>query len=167
MLGAMGRFCNEVKRKDAPRWLTFLGASGNGKTYLAKRIWRWFKSGDQFAGAVAKGDDGRDEIVYPGQWCFWPQLAAELQANAGYDRLDELKRERFVVLDEIGADRDVNGHVKDCLARVLSARVGKWTVITSNKTMEEIANIDQRIASRMIRDGSEVVQVEVRDYFLR
>lgn len=82
--------------------------------------------------------------------------------------MSELASERFVVFDELGADRDPSGHIRDCLARTLCSRVGKWTIITSNKTLEQIgADIDTRIASRMIRDGSEVVEVELTDYSLR
>lgn len=80
----------------------------------------------------------------------------------------ELSTEKLVVLDEIGADRDKNGHVKDQLARLCSARVGKWTIITSNMTLEDVkTHLDQRIPSRMLRDGSVVVDVRMRDYNLR
>lgn len=168
MVTAVGKFCLDVQEGRPARWLTFLGASGCGKTYLAKRIWRWHRASPRFVTRMTRGADGRSEIVYPGHFCFWPTVAGELSGNSGYEHLEELSTEWLVVIDEIGADRDPNGHVKDCLARVLSSRVNKWTVITSNKTLDDIAErIDPRIASRMIRDGSEVVQVDLVDYALR
>lgn len=95
-------------------------------------------------------------------------MAGSLQSNSGYAELEELKREKLVVIDEIGSDRDPNGHVRDCLSRLLSARVGKWTIITSNKSLGEIQrDIDTRVSSRMCRDGSVVVDVDIPDFSLR
>jgi DNA replication protein DnaC len=164
MICAMARFVQELKvGTSPPRWLSFLGGSGVGKTYLARRIWRWYASTAR--PRVYKDRTGRDEIQYPGQWCFWPSLAGELAGNEGYDVLRELESERLVVFDEIGADRDASGHLRDCLARTLCARVGKWTIITSNKTLARVgSDIDTRITSRMIRDGSAVVEVDLPDY---
>jgi len=95
-------------------------------------------------------------------------MAGELLSNQSYGRLEDLQTETLIVVDEIGADRDPSGHTRDCLARLLSARVGKWTIITSNKTLGDIQrDIDTRISSRIIRDGSLVVDVDVPDYSLR
>ena len=72
----------------------------------------------------------------------------------------------FLVLDDVfGASdpRNFGGRVSDMLAE----RVGKWTILTSNLTMPELASKDRRLASRMIRDGSVVVENETKDYALR
>jgi DNA replication protein DnaC len=165
MVNASARFIRAIKAKKKPYWLSLLGTSGAGKTFLAKKIWRWYKRSIFFQSKVHE-DTG--EIEYPGQFCFWPNMAGNLLGNQGYGLLDDLGQDRLVVFDEIGADRDPSGHVRDCLARVLSKRVGKWTIITSNKSLEQIqTDIDTRVASRMVRDGSEVVDVEVTDYALR
>lgn len=165
MIAAAARFTRAVKEQRPPFWLSFLGTSGAGKTYLARRIWKWFKRSPLFTATV---DPETREIQYPGEWCDWPELAGELLGNQGYAQLNDLKSEKFVVLDEIGADRDPSGHVRDCLARVLSARVGMWTIMTSNKSLGEIQrDIDTRISSRMLRDGSLVVDVDVTDFALR
>lgn len=93
-------------------------------------------------------------------------MADELASNSGYGQLKDLMMDGVVFIDEIGADRDKSGHVRDCLSRLLGARVGKWTVITSNKTLKQISeDIDTRISSRMIRDGNETVIVDVPDYW--
>lgn len=163
MLESAARFIKAVKSEANPYWLTFLGSSGAGKTYLARKIWDWYRK-SPLCRPIHVGKD----VHYAGSWISWPNLASELLGNQGYGALDELQQERFVVLDEVGSDRDPRGHVRDCLCRLLSGRVGKWTVITSNKTMGDIQrDIDTRISSRMIRDGNVVVDVDMPDYALR
>ncbi|MCL5460094.1 hypothetical protein M3M33_15765, partial [Loigolactobacillus coryniformis] len=83
-----------------------------GKTYLARAIWNWYRKSEFFRASVGA------DIIYPGTWCDWPELAGRLQSNQGYEQVQELSTEKLVVLDEIGADRDKNGHVKDQLARL-------------------------------------------------
>lgn len=164
MLSYAAVFIKSIKAGSPPFWLSLLGKSGTGKTYLARKLWRWYKGSSHF---TATADDAGN-ITYPGQWCQWPTFAGDLLNNEGYGRLDDLQTEKLVVFDEIGADRDPSGHVRDCLARVLSARIGKWTIITSNKGLGEIQrDIDTRISSRMLRDGSIVVDVDMPDYAVR
>lgn len=167
MVEAVAFFIREMKSKSKPRWLSLVGSSGIGKTYLAKRVFRWHQRCGLF-NAYMEEWRSPPEVVYPREWCHWPGLAAELKGNAGYERLREMESSVFSVFDEIGANRDASGHVTDCLANALCARVGKWTLITSNKGLGEIQrDIDSRISSRMVRDGSVVVDVELADYALR
>lgn len=167
MVEAVARFVREMKAKSQPRWLSLVGSSGIGKTYLARRVWRWHLNSGLFH-AYADESKSPAEVVYPREWCHWPRLAADLKGNAGYERLRELESADFTVFDEIGANRDASGHVTDCLANALCARVGKWTIITSNKGLGEIQrDIDSRISSRMVRDGSVVLDVDLEDYSLR
>jgi hypothetical protein len=50
----------------------------------------------------------------------------------------------------------------------LSERVGHWTVVTANLPLADIGDrIDVRIASRMLRDDSQVVDVDVPDFSIR
>jgi DNA replication protein DnaC len=165
MVNTAALFIKAIKAGDSPYWLSLLGSSGAGKTYLARKVWSWFQKSSFNKTTV---DEETRQFTYGGQFCFWPGFVGELLGNTGYGRLDDLASERFVVLDEIGADRDPSGHARDCLARLLSQRVGKWTLITSNKSLGDIQrDIDTRISSRMVRDGSVVVDVEVRDFALR
>lgn len=165
MIEATARFMKALKSKQSPRWLSFLGTSGSGKTHLARKVWSWFKGSSHFQAEV---NLETKEIYYPGSWIFWPNMASELLSNSGYGRLEDLQTEKLVVLDEIGADRDPSGHVRDCLSRLLSSRVGKWTILTSNKGLGDIErDIDARISSRIVRDENMVVDVDVADYALR
>lgn len=164
MLQAAYHFVSDVKESKRPRWLTLLGTNGAGKTFLARKIWKWYRNeSGLFRASVAGG-----EIVYPGSFQSWPEMADLLQGNRGYDELEGLMSEKLVVLDEIGADRDKSGHVRDCLARLCSMRAGKWTILTSNLSLGDIQReLDSRIASRILRDGSALVEVEVPDFSLR
>ena len=48
-----------------------------------------------------------------------------------------------------------------------NVRVGKWTILTSNLSMVQIAKVDKRIASRMVRNKGIVADVNTKDYNLR
>lgn len=165
MVEMTARFMKALKAGQSPRWLSFLGTSGSGKTHLARKVWSWFKGSSFFQPEV---NPETKEIFYPGSWIFWPNMASELLNNSGYGRLEDLSNEKLIVLDEIGADRDPSGHIRDCLSRLLTARIGKWTILTSNKTLGDIErDIDARISSRIIRDENLVVDVNISDYAIR
>lgn len=156
-------FTEAVSVGAKPHWLCLLGTSGAGKTYLAKQIWKWFRASELFRTQVK--DDG---FIYPGQFCSWRKAADEILGGS-YFRVNELCTETFVVLDDIGAEyKDKSGIVKSKLDRILDERLGKWTVITCNYSLAKIASeMDTRIASRMMRGGSQIVDIETADFNLR
>jgi len=53
------------------------------------------------------------------------------------------------------------------LHNLMGSRCGQWTIVTSNKSLEQIAQLDSRISSRMIRDGANIVEAHTLDYNLR
>jgi len=166
MINACARFVLAMKNGDKPYWLSMVGSSGAGKTYTAKRIFRWHRDCGLFSDGTSQGK-GLVEVVYAREWCWWPGLSRLLKGNDGYGQLRDMESAQFSVVDEIGADLDKSGHVTDCLSNGLASRVGKWTIITSNKSLGQIGrDIDQRVASRMIRDGSQIIEVNVKDYGL-
>ena len=55
----------------------------------------------------------------------------------------------------------------DKLYELLNERLGKWTVLTSNLTLTQFQEWDQRIASRLIRDGNECVETVTKDFATR
>lgn len=73
----------------------------------------------------------------------------------------------FLVLDEVGAERDNTGFASEQLATLLGCRVGRWTIITSNMTLEQFRAIDGRIFSRLFRDNGTVVEVDAKDFGMR
>lgn len=166
MLEDAVRFCRAIELGKKPYWLSFLGTSGAGKTLLAKGIHRWVQTSRVLHSRI---NGYSNEIEYPDEFVYWPDLANQLQQGQGRAWCSDIaKCRQFVVLDDIGAIKDSTGFSTNQLSVLLGQRVGKWTVITANLDMAGISSqIDTRVASRMIRDGSQVVDVKVKDYSLR
>ena len=138
------RFITAYKRGYSPRWISLLGTSGAGKTMLAKEIWR----------------------ICGGRFVTWTRVANMLREGE-YRWFSDLMREHIVILDDIGSEY-ATPFIAAKLYEFLSERVGLWTVITCNLSLADIGNkLDVRIASRMLRGDSRVVDVEVPDFNLR
>lgn len=90
------------------------------------------------------------------------------ESNATKLLLDMGKKWPLLVLDDVGAERDSTGFVSDKLSMLLGMRVGKWTVITSNLDLAGLSKIDDRIASRIVREpGNSFIEMTTEDYGLR
>jgi DNA replication protein DnaC len=163
MLTEASRFVKDVCAGGPRRWLTLAGSSGAGKTYLAKRIYRHVREAVFFKTSATD-----QEIVYPYDWIYWPEAAKLLQQQVEPEAVYHSPRTSFLVLDELGGIRDSTGYVSNRLAVILGQRENKWTIITSNLTVEQIGQrLDTRIASRLIRGRNVVVEVDATDYALR
>lgn len=138
------RFITAYKRGYSPHWLSLLGTSGAGKTMLARLVYK----------------------ICGGAFVTWTRVTNMLREGE-YRWFSDLKREHIVILDDIGSEH-TTPFVAAKLYEFLSERVGRWTVVTANLPLADIGNrIDVRIASRMLRDDSRVVDVEVPDFNLR
>lgn len=130
---------------------------------LAKRLYRAVNVSAFFKTSVC-GDD----FSYPTDFIYWPRMAAALQQGEHPEDMHHAIRCKFLVLDDIGANRDSTGYVTGQLGNLLGERTGRWTVITSNLHMDQISErLDTRVASRLIRDGNRVVDLDCLDYALR
>lgn len=97
----------------------------------------------------------------------WRKLCSRLRSG-GWDELNWIEDTWLVVLDDIGTEYDPHGAMLSALDRIINGRLRKWTVITSNFSMEQIAEkLDVRIASRMKRDGAKILEIDAMDYALR
>jgi DNA replication protein DnaC len=164
MLHSVANWMLDMDDKQKPRWVSLVGKSGTGKTMLAKWAYRALQRSKHW---VTRVDDEGD-TTFAGMFVSWPELADQLQANGGRDWMNEMKRCRILVLDDVGQSVDKTGFITGKLSILLSARVGKWTFITSNLSVGQIAErIDTRIASRLIRDGNVVVDIDAKDWALR
>lgn len=131
---------------------------------LAKFAFKLVKASKHWKTNVS--DDG--QIHYAGNFVSWPQLADELQGGGGTGWVDEMKMTKFLFIDDIGQVLDKTGFITSKLSSLLAQRVGKWTFLTTNLTVQQISEkLDTRIASRLIRDGSQVVEVDTEDWNLR
>lgn len=99
---------------------------------------------------------------------FWPQFVSELRSGDAYAKLRDMARWPVLFVDDIGAERDTTGFAAEQLNTLLGSRVGKWTIITSNLNLEQLAGIDPRISDRIIREpGNEYIELTTKSYAVR
>jgi DNA replication protein DnaC len=163
ILDEASRFHAAIKAGKKPYWLSILGNCGTGKTFISRLLYRAHK--DRFRSNTRPGDD---EISYGSDWVYWPTAAEQLKQGIEPDSVYHGRRTQFMVFDDIGTAYDKSGYSTNRLAVLLGSRVGKWTVITANVGLEKIGQlIDERIASRMIRDENVCIEVKAMDFSLR
>ena len=155
---AVVRYQAAIMAHGYPHWLSLLGASGTGKTHSAKALWAEIKR---------RCDWNTERCGYTPSLINWPDFVDQLRTGESYGLYNDMKRWPYLVLDDIGAERDPSGFSAEKLATLLGCRGGRWTVITGNLSLAQVEAIDVRIASRMHRDGSQVVEVTAMDYAFR
>lgn len=86
----------------------------------------------------------------------WPTITDAFKAGL-YGVVDDLMRDDFVVIDDIGAEHDPSRNATDKLCQILSRRESKWTLITTNLGPDEWGNRwDERVADRLLRRSTVV-----------
>lgn len=165
-LEAAKRFVCGMQRMECPaRWLALLGTAGTGKTHLARRIGSYF-SINLWGRTVANESTEKRVVTMRGGFVRWTQASGDIRDGDG-SVVDMLSNDWFVCLDDLFAEHQ-SDFLTAKLCEILDRRLGKWTVLTSNKTLSQIAEIEVRIASRMKRGGSDVVTMTgVPDYSVR
>lgn len=144
-------FIADMAADTEPRWLTLAGMNGTGKTHLGKMILRFFNHK-----LFSRGYGG----LMP-----WVRMLGYLR-DKQHGILQNVINDYFVVVDDIGAAHETEfGDAK--LYELLEGRLNKWTVITCNGLLKQLAEKDRRIPSRMIRGGNVVVELNALDYNLR
>lgn len=147
---------SDFTRRTPPRWISMLGVSGAGKTFLAKQLWTL---------ASHAANWSRCDFIH--KPIYWPRFVRDLKAGDAYGLRDDLARWPVLFIDDIFADRDATGFSTDELNMILGCRMGKWTILTANLDIEKIAAIETRISSRMNRDGNRVVNFGSLDFATR
>jgi DNA replication protein DnaC len=135
------RFCEGMYDVPPPRWLSLLGQSGRGKSFLAELVRDWRRS------------------LGPGRTYYrWIDLLTDFREDRALiarfmRRCDE---SRLLILDDVCAGYETEFSAA-ILGEIAERRVGRWTMFTANLSLEDFARLDSRIASRMIRGGNEVI----------
>lgn len=170
---AAGELVADVIRRGAAHdkdgyTLTFCGVSGTGKTFLSNCIlnelgankWGFF---DAVQGYFRGGQLMRPTFMKRD----WRKLSDGFKSG-DYEIIEDLEKSFFLMLDDIGADYDPSSNSTSKLDRILRSRAGKWTILTCNFTLAQIAeNLDTRIASFLVRDKNKIVEINAPDYALR
>ncbi len=152
----------------APYWLTLSGVNGCGKTFLANQLGQHAQRVSPYASAPYERDKTDDNDRRPRVVWFDEVNFVKRCRDGEYDLPEYLGRDWLVIIDDLGASRDKTGFAGDMLFRLCNARIGKFTMFTTNLDLPNIANrIDARITSRLIRDGNTFIRIEAGDYALR
>ena len=168
MIKATSEFWGSVMRQEDPKWLVLIGETGTGKTHLgrklnalAKKFCRLHDQGDKTLGPRTEGRS------YNSRFFSWPGISAGFYRGE-YAAVQDMQNEWFAVIDDIGSTRaKMDDLVIDQLFQVLDGRHDKWTVITTNRSLEDLARIDARIQDRLIRRNSRVVTCVTISYSMR
>jgi DNA replication protein DnaC len=161
MLEGARQFCADMLNGVPAYWLTYAGPSGTGKTHLTRHIARFFNAHLYGTSYVAEPNIIR--CRYGKTW-EWKECVKSMREGA-YGSIESMSDDWYCGIDDIGTDRDPTKFAADKLLELLNQRRDKWTVITSNLFLDEIGDqLDVRLASRLLRDGSKVVQVDSIDF---
>jgi DNA replication protein DnaC len=156
MVSACADWAMAFKTGQKPRWLSICGPSGTGKSHVCSKLWRF-----------ASGRSRWHSFEMIEKPIYWPEMIEQLRNRSGYELLREMKSWPVLFLDDIGAERDTTGFAAEQLNTLLGCRVDKWTLITSNLTVEQLCAIDPRISDRMIRKPNLFIEVNTVSYSLR
>lgn len=140
---------------DRPCWLVMVGSSYTGKTHVLDWIWKQARRLQRTTSARAGFTPRR---------IWWPEFVVQLRAGNAYEEIADVRNWPLLAVDEIGASRDTTGFVADQLYFMLAQRECKWTVVTSNLTMEQFTKMDERITSRAYRNDGIVINVNTIPY---
>ena len=134
-------FCTDLIAGRNPRWLSLLGKPGTGKTHLAKRIREHYKAAKP------------NRIT---RFHRWKDIVDDYLLQWDFGIIDFLSFEvDLLILDDIGVEKATQIGLSN-LYKVLDNRLGKWTIITSNLKLPQIVDMEGRVASRMVRGGSQI-----------
>lgn len=176
MMNAACDFILDIHSQAEPRWLSFLGRSGTGKTMLAKAIMQFIH--DVSLQFMHPGTGATmTHLIYSAKW---PRMVGEMK-QGDFDTVDLLCEKEikwdgskgntyaFALIDDIGQPEDSGkSYLLASLGRIADERMGSWTIWTSNLKLSQIADtIDPRVASRMIRGDNVVIETTCMDYNLR
>lgn len=168
LLPAVMRFASDVMRHRVhsitPYWLTFLGPSGIGKTFLLEQLFKCLADNIE-RWPILTGSDGSER----GARCAHIKPAADLddfEAPADFGRYD------LIYAEDVGAmgNKGSGAVITDRTVELLLHRPRRWTLIDANLTLEEMAaTLDARVVSRLKRDGSVLIELpnEIPDYNFR
>src|SRR5688572_8335893 len=126
MLDAVNAYAAGLINKDAePYWLTLLGSSGAGKSYLAEQLYELARSQDYLR--------EHPTLINPVRRVLWPDVVAKLR-DKKYHIIEDLTDCNALFIEDPAAERDPSKFGADSLFRVLDGRRNKWTMLTSNAT---------------------------------
>jgi len=148
-----------LKKLANNKWqnICLRGGTGIGKTHLATALMRSVMAADSpnFVGV----ETGKDLFDYAGSigWVSVPFFLTQIKStfsresrNTEQEIIERYAVPKCLVLDDLGAEKSSEFSISS-LYVLLSERINrqKKTIITTNLTLEELEEVDQRLASRL------------------
>lgn len=144
------------------RWLTFSGPTEVGKTHILKQLKSFFLKHQIHPDKLSHYDEVTDNYLIYRSWYY-------LMEDFTKGRIDmrQIRRCGILMIEDflsnpVHAYANPNTYVTIEISRayeILNERQGKPTIIDTNKSINEIQNIDPRIASRLLREDSVFVDI--------
>lgn len=147
-------WCSDVITRQEPHWLTLLGPSGIGKTFILKQALAFLRAHEEDWKPRTPTGFRLPSIVH---------LKPSIDLDA-YDAAKEFAGRDLVYVEDVGSgqglDKGAGAVLAGRIAELLQLRTGKWTLLCANLGIEDIeTKIDGRIASRLKRDGSVLIEI--------
>jgi DNA replication protein DnaC len=144
-----------------PASLVFAGASGIGKSHIAKRLYKWCRAAS--FNAAEQGFWKRPPSII---FVEWPSVSDGFK-NGEYGVLQDLFSADLAFLDDIGAEYDPSKLATEKLCQVLSKREGKFSFITTNIQQSNWAtHFDSRVEDRLLRRTKIISVFNIKSYQL-
>ena len=162
MLTAAACFASDVLERGEPHWLSILGPSGVGKTHVLRQTFNLLRKAASERVWRVWTAEGRSE---PG---WGTPTTAHIIPNADLDDYQaprDFAKLDLVYIEDIGAgssqtDKGAARVVRDRIMELLQLRSRKWTLLDANLYRRDLEqHFDGRIASRLTRDGSVMIEV--------
>jgi len=166
MLDKATEFIRSIAAKEDPRSFSLFGKSGTGKTHLAMNMYRFIYANLRAYQRPLSDIDPEYTItdLHNVRFASWPDVCRQLRNGTGDRLFNDLCRHWFVVIDDIGAEYESDAMMAN-LTELADQRLGKWTIYTSNKTVDYYDEKDERFASRLFRHNGIVLEItSVEDY---
>lgn len=136
--------------KERVRWVTLHGMPGCGKTHLVRSAIRVLR------------DQGKTAQCWD-----WARLKEGLTSGECPGLWDQVAHMKYLAIDDIFtgymASEKASSLQASLLYDLLEARIGKWTLITTNIAPKNMP--DERVSSRLVRNGNEVVNMQEAEDF--
>lgn len=158
VLPSLKRFFSDVvnhrQQSDVtPYWLTILGPSGVGKTLALRQLFKVLERNDHLW-PIPIGSGGSERLaqcahIVPGQ------DLTDFKAPKDYGDYD------LIYVEDIGTGNQ-KGAAQVTFERTMELllyRPAKWTLIDANLSLGELNEAEPRLASRMLRDGSILIEI--------
>lgn len=163
LLDASQKWLEGHSRGIEPRWCSLLGKSGTGKTFLAKQCHKKIKQLglDCYPHKVTGITQQRSML-----WFYWPKFVRRLRGGE-FTLVDAAVDADILFIDDLGSEYRTD-YIIGALTEICDQRLNKWTFVTSNLTLDGIAEqVDPRVTSRMLRGDNTVAETSALDFVLR